>query len=73
MSAALPLNPPTCFHGADRDDFTFLPHLRHHLQSLNQAPEIQLYRQHTVVFKRAIYILPTNSIYTLYDSQNKQW
>jgi hypothetical protein len=49
-------NPATCFHGVDRDDFTFLPHLCHLHRSLNQAPEIQLYHQHTVVFTYAIYI-----------------
>jgi hypothetical protein len=29
---------------------TFLPHLCHILHSLNQAPEIQLHLQHTVIF-----------------------
>jgi hypothetical protein len=72
MSGAIPLQPPTCFHSVDRDDFTFLPHLHHLLQSLNQAPEIQLYLQHMVIFTCAICTLPTDSIYILYDSQNTQ-
>jgi hypothetical protein len=72
MSGAIPLHPPTCFHGVDRDDFSFLPLLCHFLQSLNQAPEIQHYLQHTVIFTWAIYTLPTDCIYVLYDSQNTQ-
>jgi hypothetical protein len=56
MSGATPLQPPTCFHGVQRGVFTFLPHLCHLLQSLNQAPEIQLYHQHMILFTYAIYI-----------------
>ena len=66
MSGDIPLQPPACFHGVERDDFTFLPHLCHLLQSLNQAPEIQHYLQHMVIFLHVPSTHCPQTVFTFY-------